>query len=787
MTCLAAVVVFCTTYALILPAITMEKETCPIPEHIHSEACYAQVPSASEKEPSGEEEGGEALSPLPETEFHTHDENCYRAAEPAHTHTEDCYTLERGELLCEEEEREGHTHSAEEGCFDEDEELLCQIEEEPGHQHTDDCYDWEPVLSCELTEREADEEPELICGKEEILPPEPGSDSPRTEEKEEPEDGLSDERTRELICGLEEHTHTSACQSVPAEEETTEEPDETEAAEENEEKSLEERTAAGEEYTVSVRYGEEAGLPEGVAFQTEEISEDAPEYLQYCQQAEEMLAQENPDGQEYIVFVRFLDMQFCLDGQMMEPEGPVEVTAALTDFPDSGETSQIRVIHFGEDGPELLDASVQQEEESTSFTYSQNSFSVVGYVLTDEKPQDMGNAEPEKLPADFYVCVDDQWICAGSAETVWYIDDSVKEQPDTGHDYITAEQAASVLGPYGLKAEDSLSHKIACQRQSGDDAVCREADTADIDGTQVLLLSRSENCAGYNLYYLPNSKDGLPAETAFDDLDKSGNSFYTVQIYNADGELLKSGYVLTGGSFLWEGEETGGTDDWRAVFGDGAEQKLGNTVSLEHITSPVVIFPEPENAEGSVIEEAISSLSVFGSSVIDADEIEDMETGTLIVSNQVKGEGDNQQKFAFTIELLKSENGPSLEGSFSYHIGGDTDATDTIGSGGTIHLESGEEAVIKEIPAGTFYRVTEKTEENYRTTANGVEGNTASGTIQKDAEERAAFVNTPYYILPETGGRGTPPYTAGGLLLMAAGIFLLDREKKRRKEDSASS
>lgn len=39
--CLASVVVFCTTYALILPAITMENESCNIPEHLHTEECYS--------------------------------------------------------------------------------------------------------------------------------------------------------------------------------------------------------------------------------------------------------------------------------------------------------------------------------------------------------------------------------------------------------------------------------------------------------------------------------------------------------------------------------------------------------------------------------------------------------------------------------------------------------------------------------------------------------------------------------------------------------------------------
>ena len=43
-TTLAAVVVFCTTYMLILPAITMEKDTiCGKEEHIHDETCYVMT------------------------------------------------------------------------------------------------------------------------------------------------------------------------------------------------------------------------------------------------------------------------------------------------------------------------------------------------------------------------------------------------------------------------------------------------------------------------------------------------------------------------------------------------------------------------------------------------------------------------------------------------------------------------------------------------------------------------------------------------------------------------
>lgn len=287
---LACVVVFCTIYALIMPAITMEKTRCGIPEHTHTEDCYTQVTTVTKKKPictleslnlhkhtegcfdeNGEpvcgysdfvvhehdsscyDEDGKLWCPLSEIKAHTHNSGCYAAAKPVHTHTEDCYTQERGELICTEEEREGHTHSVEAGCFNEDGTLICQAEEEPGHRHTDDCYSWEQVLSCGLTDTETAGEPELVCGKEEIILHEHSSgcfdknnhlicgkqqvlehvhdqacfqtvEEPadtealtcRLEENKEHQHGPLCYGTWELTCGLEEHTHTEEC-NIPAE------------------------------------------------------------------------------------------------------------------------------------------------------------------------------------------------------------------------------------------------------------------------------------------------------------------------------------------------------------------------------------------------------------------------------------------------------------------------------------------------------------------------------------------------------------------------------------------
>ena len=218
-TALAGVVVFCTTYALILPAITLEKQ-CDIPEHTHTDACYAQVTSVEKRVPvcsaktleihqhtadcydaNGNptcgyadfvvhshdsrcyDEAGNLWCPLSEIAAHRHTDGCYALPE-VHTHTEGCYTSVRGNLVCGQhvhtdacytetavlvcglEESEEHQHD--ENCYETSRELSCGIDSD--HSHTDACYEWEQVLSCDLpTDSAEDAQPELVCTKPEIV------------------------------------------------------------------------------------------------------------------------------------------------------------------------------------------------------------------------------------------------------------------------------------------------------------------------------------------------------------------------------------------------------------------------------------------------------------------------------------------------------------------------------------------------------------------------------------------------------------------------------------------
>lgn len=196
---MAAVVVFITTYMLILPAITMENQAiCGMAEHTHTDACYEmQLVCTQEETPEGADvhvHGPECYEQQQvltctkqEGEGHTHTDACYgyvcgQEESAGHTHTDACYTeVTHRELTCTEPESAGHTHG--DGCYDADGNLVCTEAESTGHTHGDSCY-------TETVTRE------LTCGQEE------SSGHTHTD------------ACIGLICGQEEyegHTHTDAC------------------------------------------------------------------------------------------------------------------------------------------------------------------------------------------------------------------------------------------------------------------------------------------------------------------------------------------------------------------------------------------------------------------------------------------------------------------------------------------------------------------------------------------------------------------------------------------------
>lgn len=211
--CLATVVVFCTAYALMLPAITEETEVfCAQEEHCHDEACYIveDVCVAHEHTDACMETEMELSCALEESEGHTHAPECYGESEilvcelvecESHAHSEACVQMTQ-ELTCSLTEDENHAHS--EACYAETQSYICGFEESGGHIHGEACYQAAITLLCPLAESEGhchseecyEEKNIFVCGFDEWHE-------------------CSEACSRWLVCEAEEHTHGLSCYSDP--------------------------------------------------------------------------------------------------------------------------------------------------------------------------------------------------------------------------------------------------------------------------------------------------------------------------------------------------------------------------------------------------------------------------------------------------------------------------------------------------------------------------------------------------------------------------------------------
>lgn len=266
---LSCIVVFCTTYALILPAITMSEDTfCGLEEHVHSveAGCYEVAlicghEDETDHDVSSDASPSQTVKPTdaPTVAPHVHTDECYEMRKTlicgkeespvsSHYHTADCYsstltcTLEEGglpvhehgdncytasgELICGMQENliEPHTHT--DACYSH--ELICTLPEgEFGHEHTDDCYLIENILTCTIPQGESVDQSEMDGGTEsvdqysEIADEGDGQVVDQGEALETSStEAAAHVHTEEcyqytLICEMPEHQHSLACYSDP--------------------------------------------------------------------------------------------------------------------------------------------------------------------------------------------------------------------------------------------------------------------------------------------------------------------------------------------------------------------------------------------------------------------------------------------------------------------------------------------------------------------------------------------------------------------------------------------
>lgn len=185
---LGCIVVFCTVYALILPAITLTNDDpqCGLEEHAHDASCYAPKTlvctvgnDVHQHSDTCYDADQNLTCGYADYVIHTHDAQCYDSdtlvctLQEPHTHEQACY-----KQICTLDEVEAHTHDT--TCYDENNELICGKQEIQPHVHTDACY----------------ADGNLVCGQLEV------------QEHQHTQDCVA---ARALTCAKEAHSHSESC------------------------------------------------------------------------------------------------------------------------------------------------------------------------------------------------------------------------------------------------------------------------------------------------------------------------------------------------------------------------------------------------------------------------------------------------------------------------------------------------------------------------------------------------------------------------------------------------
>ena len=245
----------------------------------------------------------------------------------------------------------------------------------------------------------------------ETVSEEDSEDTKEAEEVKEKEEKEKEEATVEKeTASSEEETPDSAEETQELQEpaESDKQDKKSEEAEDNKDAEAftsDKLTFECDEYTVTLEYGKEAGIPDGTVLDVREISSDTDdakeqkEYEEYYDRSlEQLRSEKGGDTIAKLGFARFYDITLVSGGKEIEPGDDVKVTFKYSK--DSRESVKegnkegdaIRVIHMTESGKngEIKAKPIEKKDtdltldkkELTEAAFTTDSFSVYGIVYT---------------------------------------------------------------------------------------------------------------------------------------------------------------------------------------------------------------------------------------------------------------------------------------------------------------------------------------------------------------------------------------------------------------------
>ncbi len=449
---LACLVVFCTSYALILPAITMEATAyCGKEEHVHDDSCYETSKTLiCGLEEQTETVAAENLAETASGESETQETETIGAA---HVHTEECYQYEKV-LVCTLEE---HTHTQE--CYSDKNadveaasdwentlpaltgkraaDLILVAESQIGYRESGINYevvgtdtlkgytrygawygqpygDWSGMFAAfclnyagipqSIFPYDADCQQWADILAQRGMYAAAGSYTPKAGDiafldtdgtpgiervgiiRDVSEEGAITTIEGDAQDTVQYGNYTLNSENVKgygilSEEDTPETTAEetSQATPEEDAKMLE---ADGEDYKITVTYGENAGIPDGAILKVSEYSQDSEEYATRFEQANTVLLEQ--DG-SCIRRARFFNISI-MDGETeIEPESTVKV-----EISQSSEITEaagdIVITHATDEGTEVISEVEQTQEENGYVTtsFETESFSDYGTISAGE-------------------------------------------------------------------------------------------------------------------------------------------------------------------------------------------------------------------------------------------------------------------------------------------------------------------------------------------------------------------------------------------------------------------
>ncbi len=138
-------------------------------------------------------------------------------------------------------------------------------------------------------------------------------------------------------------------------------------------------SADGSNYAISVEYDKDAQIPETAELKVSELDPNSKEYEECFYEAYGKL----PAG-KVIKEARFFDISIINDGQEIEPESEVSVKISYDQPLDLEDDNEVMSVHFTDSGAELNSnvETADAKKGGSVVSFNQSSFSVTGTLVT---------------------------------------------------------------------------------------------------------------------------------------------------------------------------------------------------------------------------------------------------------------------------------------------------------------------------------------------------------------------------------------------------------------------